>query len=214
MSILSENAAALINDRYWGFWSAPAGLGTPAVITYSFLEAAPPDYSAADYRNIGFTAADVSPLPADRRELVRQALSAWASVAGLTFIEVPALLGGDMRVGQTKLLDQGAAGPGFMPLVTVEKVLNPAFGDMYFDVGGVPMQTILHEVGHALGLKHPHDGEPVRDIGRDTSIMGPQTVAMTALQPLDVEAIQYLYGTPADRANEQLPTASTRPPEF
>jgi hypothetical protein len=74
--------------------------------------------------------------------------------------------------------------------------------------GGADFATMLHEIGHSLGLKHPHDdgdnGRPLLAEEKDTGfwtvmsyeetsadvVFGNQVTPM----PLDILAVQYLYG--------------------
>ena len=149
---------------------------------------------------------------------VRKALAAYASVSNLTFTEVTetSTTHGALRYAES---DTVGTAWGYYPSVA------EAGGDMWFNnsnnyydnpvVGNYAYLTILHETGHALGLKHPHaasgsfGAEPSdRDsleytvmsyrsyIGASTttgytngSFSFPQTLMM-----LDIAALQEMYG--------------------
>lgn len=74
--------------------------------------------------------------------------------------------------------------------------LNPAPGSLAYE-------TLLHEIGHVLGLKHPHDGDdhlaPGKAFGQDnttTTLMSYQKVGgyHTTFSPIDLRALDWLYG--------------------
>lgn len=59
--------------------------------------------------------------------------------------------------------------------------------------------TLLHEIGHALGLKHPHAGAPTMPQAEDSlsfTVMSYQFLGWSpgTLMPYDFLALQYLYG--------------------
>ena len=59
-----------------------------------------------------------------------------------------------------------------------------------------------HHVGHALGLKHPHDGTPTMPALLDfntSTVMSYQFLGESpgTLMPFDIMALQYLYGSRA-----------------
>jgi serralysin len=93
---------------------------------------------------------------------------------------------------------------------------DPSAGDIWFspdlqyyhpgiDVGWPhPYQLILHEIGHALGLKHPFEGSPtlpqdVEDLRHSVmSYYGDYSFDPTTPMVLDVLAIQAMYGANHD----------------
>ena len=67
------------------------------------------------------------------------------------------------------------------------------------------VETIIHEIGHVIGLKHPFEeeggfpGNPEYETGEgsELSIMSYNN-DIQALQPADIEALVYLYDAPVD----------------
>lgn len=169
-------------------------MGEPVTVRYAFLETS---------TEPGFEAFD----EADR-QTARAALELWAAPTRLTWQEV-APGEADVGFGFADLAARGASGITFYRPGPNEVYIDDSarFGvlasdNYWFDV-------LLHEVGHALFLKHPGDyngseghGEPpfltgLEDSGSFTvmSYYG-RTTASSArqLRPLDIAAAQYLYG--------------------
>jgi hypothetical protein len=141
------------------------------------------------------------------REAVRQAARAWDDATALTLTEVPA--DGDIVVswaasgyGNRHFFD----GPGGKVAQTYYPYSGGAVwydGDIILDesenwVTGTPTQgfpyqvhlptTVMHEMGHALGLPHS---------SVQTSVMWPVYTGVRGLAPSDVANAQALYGAPA-----------------
>jgi Ca2+-binding RTX toxin-like protein len=148
---------------------------------------------------------------------IEQALAAWAAVANVQFTLVAdsATVAGDIRFGTTSAFDTYAH--SYLP--------NPSAyaGDVWFGTwdsenratlndsvpGGYGYVTFMHEMGHALGLIHPHESSiyPEEFDVRDYSVMSyldypgqdPNDPVVANLFPTtpmlaDIAAIQYLYG--------------------
>lgn len=169
-------------------------LGSPAVVTYSFSSSVQPYFSATTHP--GFR-----PLTEAERGTVRAAAAQWDRVSGLSLIEVGAGRG-DIQIGNYDFRGTPAAGNdgyAFYP--------GPDMGgDVWFNSANpgsssVTLELALHELGHALGLKHPFDPGltgttlPTDEDRRSLTLMSYTTDRPSdVLGPYDVAAIQYLYG--------------------
>ncbi|MFS2002607.1 DUF4214 domain-containing protein [Duganella sp. CT11-25] len=199
------NGSVYIDSLVSTSWNSTAG--KPVVLTYSFLTAAPTDYAAKDVS--GFAA-----MNAAQAAGVKAALASWSAVANITF--VPVASGGQIEFGTSDQgHDSGAFsyrpdGHGSTLYVLSNNTLNVNF-DM--TAGNYGLSTLIHEVGHTLGFKHPGDygagtGTTVGPFlpadyeNRDYSIMSYNDGAGfewsnsydATPMVLDIQAIQYLYG--------------------
>lgn len=187
----------------WG----PSATGASAVVTYSFMTAAP-SYAEDDER-FGFSAMNTA-----QRSATVQALDAWAEVAGLTFVEVSdAGSGGFIRFGTN---DQRGISSGY----AYYPGTSDTNGDVYIAndqavnqspvAGDYGYLTLLHEIGHAIGLKHPGNYSaggggtegpylPTAQDSEQYTVMSYNDhpgVSTYSQGPgiYDIAAIQYLYG--------------------
>jgi hypothetical protein len=174
--------------------------GGPLLLTFSFAG------DAADVVGNLLPEGSWAPFSLAQQEAARLALAGWAAVSGLSFLEVPDLAGGagiDLRF---RLEDLG--GPGILG-----RAWAPPEGDIALSLGlfrgdslapsasRIGFATLLHEIGHAIGLGHPGEGlvplPPGQD-SRDVTVMSgtPGRLALpTAPRALDALAAQALYGT-------------------
>ena len=74
-----------------------------------------------------------------------------------------------------------------------------------FSPGSSTYEVLLHELGHAVGLKHPFEG--ALRLAADLDNKGQTLMSYTragavssTFSPLDIEALQHLYGAPRDMA--------------
>ena len=188
------------------FWRT----GGPALLTFSF---------AADNADaVGNLLPDAAwaPFSTAQQASARLALEAWAATTGLTFLEVPDIAGGGGPNGSIDLRFRlEAMGPGVLGRATGGTGGEPD-GDIALSLGlfrtdglapsatRIGFTTLLHEIGHGIGLVHPGDGEAAPAPGedsRDLTILSAHSGRLplpAGPRALDQQAAQVLYGTAAE----------------
>jgi serralysin len=187
-------------------WGGPTG--EAYILEYSFANANSvwaPGYGAYNEPAFGF-----QEFNAEQKAAARAALQLWSEVTDLLFVEVAdtATNVGDIRFGITSKAPTAHA---YYPNGT------PWAGDVWlgtsnhagvtnYTPGTYQFATMVHEIGHALGLRHPHDGGSTGD-WLFTSVMsyrsypgdsvaGGYSNGFYPTTPMidDIQAIQHLYG--------------------
>ena len=189
--------------------------GQPLNLSFSFPHAFGTARWPATYGH-GEPHTSASALGAAHQSAVRAALQAWANVANITFTEVSETAGqtGDLRFAFTGVIPTGVAAWAYLPSVATEggdvwlnTVQKPQAG---WGPGTWNFYVLLHEIGHTLGLKHPHEGAVLMPASLDSirhtvmSYTMPADLvridtrggwsAVTSPMLYDIAAIQHLYG--------------------
>ncbi|HYN38108.1 MAG TPA: M10 family metallopeptidase C-terminal domain-containing protein, partial [Rhodospirillales bacterium] len=193
-------------------WGA-GGAGTAVTVSYSF-----PAGGAVWGVNYGSgePVFGYAPLTAEQQNAARIALQRWDEVAAITFVEVPdtARNVGDIRFANSGVpFTAWAYYPG--PFAEAGDVwFGPNFDYGSARPGTYSLLTFIHEIGHAIGLKHPHEsggsavalstavdylGHTVMSyrsyVGQDVSAGYSNSFYPTTPGIFDIAALQYLYGT-------------------
>lgn len=172
-------------------------------LTYSFMTAAP-SYGGAE-GGTGFTAPTAA-----YKSAVQSIFERLSKETGLTFTEVndTATSYGQIRFGANQ--QTATKGYSYVP----GQVKDERAGDVWLDVetlqvlskGQEGWEVLLHEIGHALGLSHPHAESEVTTATKllnewnnnaytvMSSTQATNQMWQSWFGPLDIQAFQSLYG--------------------
>lgn len=200
--------AYYINDLSQNItWTGTTGLAANVTYTYNV---AVKNAASDSARAITSQAVFTSP----QRTGMEQALQAWENVANINFInnESSSASGANLVIRQADLPSSIAGW-----LLPTSRASTFVSSDLVVDsvhnstpsVGTYAYKTMMHEVGHAIGLKHPGDyGDsdvgpflPAGEDTRNTTIMSYNEGSLVnssnnATTPMiyDIATAQYLYG--------------------
>ncbi|WP_258232724.1 M10 family metallopeptidase, partial [Pseudomonas brassicacearum] len=205
ISSATLTANTQVNSLLYGtYWTGSATTGTS--LTYSFMTMKsifPWIYSSENEYESGYV------LTSAQQNSITSALGAWSSVSNVRFTKVSETTTnvGDLRFGGYGDMPDSYAAWGYFPS------RSPSGGDVWIGPvtndpapvkGTYDYMTFMHEIGHALGLKHPFSPSATNstvlsaqfDDVRYTIMSYNNNYSYEPTTPmlLDIAAIQSLYG--------------------
>lgn len=183
--------------------NADADYGTSETVSFAFAEAPPYYYPSSSYVQDTFQT-----FTEQQRDAARDILDQIASFTNLTFVEVPA----DQAEMVFGIADMSGdtLGTAFYPsadgsgLFDSDIWIDTDVAGSVFEPGTLGYATLLHEIGHSIGLKHP-DADLLNwaEATRMYTVMGYGDHAgaeedASSFMLYDIAALQHLYGVNPD----------------
>ena len=177
-------------------------IGQPATVYFTFLQNA--------NTLTGRDADGFAPMSESQKQGAISALGQWSSVANITFMQTNDLTKANIRFGTNK--QTGSAGYAYTPFPSGSSVLiaNNEASNTNPITGSYGYETLIHEIGHSLGLKHPGNYSawgigsegPYLPSAQDNTAYSVMSYnenstlgsAPTTPSMYDIAAVQYYYG--------------------
>ena len=152
-----------LDSLVWGGrWADTLGLpttGGPVTVTFALMSGSDP-YGILAGSGITWSSPELTAL--------LKAMAAWETVANIDFVYTTDPAAADVWIwketanGYLGYSDVPSYSTG-EPLYLVFNGEDPSWTSSGLAVGGYGSLTLLHELGHLLGLAHPHDGGSASD---------------------------------------------------
>jgi serralysin len=191
-------------------WNLTGNKSSPTAVTYSF--ALQPAYVTDAEDTRGF-----APFTTAQKEAVRSFIQLVNAIVNLNLSEIVETAQPTTPYGQIRLANNTQSYAGYAKMPDAE---GPGAGDVFisnttinssYARGSFDYDTLIHEIAHAIGLKHPGnyatDGEPDDEPGNylasseDSKLVSvvsyvehPQDLQRIDFAPYDLLALDYLYG--------------------
>ncbi|MCA4920082.1 MAG: M10 family metallopeptidase C-terminal domain-containing protein, partial [Roseomonas sp.] len=155
---------SLVSGGAWNDTPSLPSTGGPTTISYNYVQN---QYMYGDDHKIYLA----GPWSNNEVTAAENALNAWEAVANIDFVQVSSSVDTDIKLWTApSAAIGGALGNSGFPALSNNTHVNIFFNNQDsswaswgLGRGTYGYVTLLHELGHALGLAHPHDGGPAPD---------------------------------------------------
>jgi serralysin len=188
VSFVATNTGVLAVDALLAGvkWGGPTGTATTVTYSFPWTTSATAQFSAfvsGAYSQLGEPDGALHyGLDAVQQAAAQAALGTWSSVANITAIELAesATSVGDIRLTWTSAAEPATDGTTAWGWAYYPKLLTPSGGDIWLNTGSSAAtdtdwsagsynyMSLIHELGHALGLKHPFEDGTMLDAAHAT----------------------------------------------
>ena len=233
-TVVDPNVRALLSNHYWT--SDPEGETAATTLTYFF----PTDASQYPYNYQDPSGLKVfKPAVDAQKEAALMGFKLIASYTGLTF-DLSATPDASFRIAGANGLEGNEGGShANLPLNYPGNTIMNSSGDVYLGANGEfktdqlygedAFATVIHEMGHALGLKHPFELYPNGPIAADHNdieftvmtyssflsgevsvnalTVAPSGSSVSSYMMYDIAALQAMYGANFDKGKTDVKPA-------
>ena len=204
----------IANSPNWNFSTASAALANTLYYTFDISSGTDATYSGISSAPSAFNSS--------QKAAVQSILNYTAGITGIKFVETATGSAANIHFANADVADPNNIGLAGTEYTTPSSelhytntgniaIFNSGSAYVYLDnaqfgaitaaapIGSNVYQLLLHEIGHALGLKHPFEGEktlPASADNTNNTLMSYNFVGIdkTTYQADDLLALQWLYG--------------------